>query len=126
MKNLISKELLLELKLFDNIENREYRYEVNGNTLKVVYNITNCFDGNWFIINIYELGFKLKEWAKNNSYTIISGYDNDYMGEKYNKRVFGYCCQIQDKEFNIKDFYAEDELNAIIEACEWVRKELLK
>jgi len=72
MENLISKELLLELKLFDNIENRDWRYEVNENTLKIIYNITNCFSGNCFTINIYELGFKLKEWSYSKCNEIIS------------------------------------------------------
>lgn len=77
-------------------------------------------------LNVYELAYKCKEWAKEIGYTIISGYDNDYMGEKYNKRVFGYCCQIQDKEFNIKDFYEEDELNAIIKACQYILDKNIK
>lgn len=110
MENLISKELLLELKLFDNIENRDWRYEVNENTLKIIYNITNCFSGNCFTINIYELGFKLKEWSYSKCNEIIS----------YTEGSEVYQTQLGKK---VKDFYADSELKAIIKAAEWVRLE---
>ena len=116
----ISKELISESVPFENLINREWNYKIIDNILIITYNINKYFDGNTKQINIYEFVFKLKEWAINEGYTIISGYDNDCMGEKYNKGVFGYCCQIQDKEFNIKDFYEDNEINAIIKACQYI------
>jgi len=103
---MISRELLLELKLFDSIENREWNFEINGNTLKVIYNITNCFSGNWFTINIYELAHKCKEWAYNKGYEIVSLahmiriYKNGYEVYYTNSTLF--------------------DLDMFFKACQWI------
>ena len=121
MENIISKEILSELKLFDNIENRDWKYEVNGNTLKVVYNITNCFEGNWFTINIYELAHKCKEWAFKQGYELRNGRNIEveqelcYFCEYKHKRQLDY----YDGDY----FLANTEIESIFKACEWIRKE---
>ena len=117
-KELLSKALDKEVSMWD-------KDEIKDNVLEIGIHLPS--GGRLYKeLNIYEFGFKLKEWAKNEGYTIISGYDNDYMGEKYNKRVFGYCCQIQDKEFNIKDFYEDNEINTIIKACQYILDKKIK
>ena len=115
----LSKELLLELRLFNNIEDTEWKYKIDKNTLKVIYNITNYFEGNLFTINIYELTHKYKEWALKYDLDCNSGYD--FGNELYNCRVFS-----QKQGTEIKYSLGDTEVEAIIKACEWIYKEINK
>lgn len=59
-------------------------------------------------MSIYEFAFKCKEWACKYVSNIGSGYD------KYKDT---YWCICNNGEFQ---FYAETELEAIINSCEWI------
>lgn len=57
--------------------------------------------------NIYEIGFKCKEWAYKRGLNLWT----DYLGN----------CQIQDKDFQLlHDCYSDTEVEAIFLACEYI------
>jgi len=64
-------------------------------------------------INIYEFVFMCKEWVNKQGYWANSGYDNKYY------------CMLRDMPDN-QWFYADTEVEAIIQACEWVLSEVNK
>ena len=74
--------------------------------------------------NTYELQYLFKEWLKDNNYTVLSGYSFNFILRKYDTDgVLGYCCQIQNSNFKINDFYENSEFEAILKACKFVLKE---
>ena len=108
---MISKELLSEV-----LQKKVIDIILLANEYELENNIFESFP------NIHELTYELKEWAKNEGYTIISGYDQDFIGQKYKTAKTGYFCSIQDKDFIINDFYCKTETDSIIEACEYIKK----
>ena len=65
--------------------------------------------------NIYELAHKCKEWASNNQFTLVSG-DSGH----------GFVCSVghySNNDINA-EFYGKNEFSAVIQACEWILKEI--
>ena len=111
----VSKELLSEVLSYKlPYKIKVHKIIVRNGTLNYFYNIKdNCgglFEANAYI-NIYELAFKLKEWAYSNCCELVSYTEG---------------CEIFQTQLGetIKYFYAETEVEAIILASEWVLKEI--
>ena len=103
MENLISKELLSEVL---GVDIRKINNSILDGNLYYYKTFVKCKSK----INIYELGFKVKEWSYSKCNEIIS----------YTEGSEVYQTQLGKK---VKDFYADSELKAIIKAAEWVRLE---
>ena len=110
----ISKELLSEVLPFKNLEDRTWQYKLIDNNICIIYNINKYFEGNIYQINIYELAFKLKDWAFKNNRELYSSTRGHCYISNLNRN----------NPSNIIDHYAETEVEAIIKACEWLLKEV--
>ena len=67
-----------------------------------------------FDYNIYKFAFKCKEWVLSKRYSQLSGRDDIYEKGK------GFVCSVGSTTTLIKDFYADNEIEVIIKACNWV------
>lgn len=120
----ISKELLSEvlgedvrLGIYTTVDSDEdelvqhiMKIEIYGNRVSYWRHYKEWGDGRTMCksnINIYELAFKLKEWAYSKCYEIISYTEG---------------CEIFQTQLDetIKYFYAETEVEAIFLACEYI------
>ena len=67
-------------------------------------------------INIYELSYRYKEWAKEQKYKIITenrDYGTEYIIINKNDTIFG--------EYEIlHSDYAKTEQQAVFDACQWI------
>ena len=57
---------------------------------------------------------KCKEWNLSKGYSHLSGKDDIY------EKGEGFVCSIGSTTLLIKDFYADTEIEATIEACNWI------
>ena len=67
-----------------------------------------------FDYNVYKFAFKCKEWKLSKGYSHLSGKDDIYEKDE------GFVCSIGSTTVLIKDFYADTEIEATIEACNWI------
>jgi hypothetical protein len=69
-------------------------------------------------VNIHELTYLAKEWAKSHGYSILSGVEN----------LHTYCARAYYTDFLTPDveFIKSSEAEAVFALCEWIRKELQK
>jgi hypothetical protein len=73
-----------------------------------------------FFINIYELAFKIKDWALTNEMPIESSTDNySHNNKGWSGIGFYYPDEGFDGEY-LHNIYAETEVEAIIKAGEWI------
>lgn len=120
----ISKELLLEIMPLEHNQKFDQVYEAKfHNALNVGYHYDIVFEGKSIgygakHYNIYQIAFMLKEWAENKGYIIFSK----------NKECLIYSidevydvieCLNQYEDY----FEGNTEIEAIINACEWIIKE---
>jgi len=113
---MIKRELLKEVFKFDNINNRDWHFNINNNDIIVTYNKKKYFTGNIKKINIYQLAFdNCKKWAFKRGYDIESSHYKDcqlYDTKTYSPiydALFTTCTDIEYKE-------CED----IFKACLWI------
>ena len=104
----ISDELLCEILGCDVVKT-----DIKDNTLE--YDCDFCDVVTFRNINIYELAFKCKEWAKNKEYIVHSSPT----------QKIEHTAIVQSFDFNKfyygeNQFYALTEIEAIIKACEWI------
>lgn len=103
---MISKELLSEVVKFENIDGREWKFDIVNNIVVITYNIQKYSEGNRTEINIYELAHKCKEWAFNNGYELFSNLE---------------FCQVRKyRGGKMKLFKTKTEYESIFKACEWI------
>ena len=131
----ISKELLSEvlgedvrLGIYTTVESDEdelvqhiMKIEIYGNRVSYWRYYKEWDDGSTMVrcqININELAFKLKEWAFT-KYRILINSRTTLKTEE----VTGYAECIKSCDY-LYGSYAETEVEAIVEACEWVLKEI--
>ena len=67
-----------------------------------------------FEYNIYKFAFKCNEWNLSKGYSHLSGKDDIY------EKGEGFVCSIGSTTLLIKDFYADTEVGASIQACNWI------
>lgn len=102
----ISKELLSEV-----LGSKVLNYSCNSKSIYYDY-IEDGITYTSYNINIYELAHKCKKWAFDKGY-ILSSHKN--------------CCYIYSSLMTfIDEFNDNSEIEAIIKACEWTRKEINK
>lgn len=116
MENIISKELLGEVLGF---KIRKINPSIKDGNLYYYKEFVKCKSK----INIYELGFKIKEWVFDNFYlSIIIFKINDDL----------YKVEIADIRDSLgewttkKSFKIDTKINGMIKYCEWIETELLK
>ena len=126
MENLISKELLSNIFGF---KIRKINQSILDGNLYYYKEFYKCKSK----INIYALAHKCKEWAikqsnKENKITYIEITQIYTIFYKSKDKVSCYIHYFyEDKKSGAgKEFIADTESEAIFEACEWIRKELLK
>lgn len=112
MKDLkISKELFKEVLGEEVIETGSFNYPI------LEINVQRYSYREWQKINICEFAFKCKEWAKNKEYIVHSSptqkieHTAIVQSFDFNKFYYGQ-----------NQFYALTEVEAIIQACEWILK----
>ena len=98
-----------------NLPSKELVSAVLGEEVKSVElwkeNSIRYFAPKDYIINIYELAHKCKEWSKDEVYYLESGYIN------------GAVCRVYLDLEDMKIFWADTEPEAVFKACEWILKE---
>lgn len=104
---MISKELMSEVMQLGILEVGE----VDDCYLSFKYYIQEG-DNIQACINVYELAHKCKEWALSKRCYINSIY-NEFWWDRIEKKYFA---DIPNKN---KSFYADTEIEATIQACEW-------
>jgi hypothetical protein len=119
MNNLPSKELLSAVLGVEVISVREIH--LNRTLLYETYKLER--------INIHELSHMVKEWAKNNGYSISSCLPivTDEEGNPvFNYWYMAYVQNIEtvDNMMPSKDFIGRTEPEAIFKAGEWILKEI--
>lgn len=81
-------------------------------------------------INIYEFAFKCKEWAFSKGYTILTEFFNQAWVFSYivsNERsIENYGHLVEDIEVLGCPFDSKTEIEAIIQACEWILNQEVK
>ena len=112
--NIISKELLSNV-LGEKVSDI-YGFVNSDNELE--YKLSSRLDIE--IINIHELAYKCKEWAKDLGWTLQSGWDCHYMAKKYGHNDKGYYSTIQNKDFKSQEFKCSSEPEAIFLTCEYI------
>lgn len=113
MKDLkISKELLSEVLKLEVVKHS--LYNKRNNTFNITYmQSDDSLKSRWMPINICEFAFKCKEWAYSTYGIMIQSYP--YCGKGRADAIKG---------LEIDEVFKENtELEAIIEACEWILKE---
>lgn len=107
------------------------KYNISKELFEAVYNcdITTDKDmlGAYKRINIYEFAFKCKEWALKKGYIIQSELE----GYTFENIAYSICRVYFDGDkvydnYEINNICYQDEKIAIIEACEWVLREVNK
>ncbi len=135
----ISKELLSEvleedvrLGVYTTVDSDEdeliqhiMKIEIYGNKIYYWRYYKEWNDGHTMVscqINIYELSFRLKEWAFTQGYELRSGRDIDV------KEELCYFCEYkQERQLDYTNgdyFLADNELDSVIKTCEWILKEI--
>ena len=111
MKDLkISKELVVSV-LAEETENLpdDFTFTIDEDYIEI------SDDGEiQFEYCIYKFAFKCKEWLLNKGYSQLSGKDGIY------EKGQGFVCSVGSTTLLIKDFYANTEIETIIQACEWL------
>ena len=107
MKNLnISNELLSNVLYM----------EVHSNSLAFDNIIFECSLPLEQKVSLYKFAFLCKEWALTKGYKIQSQINYDNKGHSHIYKLL-------EKEW-AKGFFKDTEIEAIIEACEWILKEI--
>ena len=108
----ISKELLSELLELDVISwsNPSFGTYTDYNKIYVIYNKENIEYS--ILINIHEIGYKCKQWAYKQGYTIVDGISEDGGNICYIIKITGYSL----------DVYYEQTANhgSAVKACQWI------
>lgn len=115
MKDLkISKELLSEVLKLEVVKHS--LFNKSNNSFNITYMPSeDSLKSSWMPINIYEFAFKCKEWAKNKEYIVHSSPT-----QKIEHTAIIQSFDINKFYYGENQFYALTEVEAIIQACEWL------
>lgn len=105
-----SKELISEV-LSKEVEEEERFIDSNSLT----YVNSDIYED----INIYEFAFKCKEWAYENNYYV-------YSTPSFALEGVAYIVEDNNIGKRLKTLQLDSEVEAIIQACEWILKEVNK
>jgi hypothetical protein len=104
LESVLSETLSKHDPSFKEVVDSAFMRDINS----LVINYKNdCGFVKGFVINIYELAFKAKEWAWNNGYPILSM--NSYATIKAGVTQ--------------KEFFKNNEIEVIFESIEWILKQ---
>ena len=113
LEKIITKELLKKIlpKETENLSN-DFNFYIDEDYIIFIAEGEQLFD-----YNIYKFAFKCKEYVLNKGYSQLSGKDDIY------EKGEGFVCSVGSSTLLIKDFYADTEIEAIIQATIWLTED---